>query len=450
MAFFNFISSLGSMIMVPIIIFIVGLIFRNGLAKSLRSGITVGVGFIGLNLVLDLLFKYVGPATDILVKKFNLSFSVIDAGWPAAAAVAFGTKIGALIIPFILIVNVVLLVTKLTKTVNVDIWNYWHYAFTGTLVSTITGSLTYGFIAAAAHAAISLKIADISAPKIKEVIGVPGVSIPQAFAASTVPVFILLDKLYDKIPGLKDIKADAKTINEKLGIFGEPMIIGFILGILFGLIVNYDIKGILEMAFAMAGIMLLLPRMVKIIMEGLVPISESAREFLQRRFSGSEFYIGLDSAITVGHPTTIAVGILLIPIVLILASILPNNTTLPLADLASTAFFVCMATPIHKGNFLRILISGTIMMAIVLLLSSAFAPIITQSAIETGFAFPKGAQAITALSAGNIFAWIISKIMSLKIVGAIIIILLVLAFLIISKKYEDKKLVESTNEKGMD
>jgi hypothetical protein len=40
--------------------------------------------------------------------------------------------------------------------------------------------------------------------------------------------------------------------------------------------------------------------------------------------------------------------------------------------------------------------------------------------------------------------------MSLKIVGAIIIILLVLAFLIISKKYEDKKLVESTNEKGMD
>ena len=135
------------------------------------------------------------------------------------------------------------------------------------------------------------------------------------------------------------------------------------------------------MAFAMAGIMLLLPRMVKTIMEGLVPISESAQEFLQSRFTGSEFYIGLDSAITLGHPTTIAVGVLLIPIVLILASILPYNTTLPLADLAATAFFVCMATPIHKGNFIRTLISGTIMMAIVLLLASAVAPAITQNSI---------------------------------------------------------------------
>lgn len=133
------------------------------------------------------------------------------------------------------------------------------------------------------------------------------------------------------------------------------MIVGFILGILFRLTEGYDIKGILEMAFAMAGIMLLLPRMVKIIMEGLVQISESTQGFLQKKFSGSEFYIGLDSAITLGHPTTIAVGVLLIPIVLFLASILPYNTTLPLADLAATAFFVCMATPIHNGNCFTII-----------------------------------------------------------------------------------------------
>lgn len=446
MFIFEFISDLGAMIMIPMIIFIIGLVFRTGFKKSLTSGITVGIGFIGLNLVLDLLFKYVGPATDILVEKFNLGFKVIDAGWPAAAAVAFGTRIGALIIPFILIVNILLLLTGLTKTVNVDIWNYWHYAFTGALVSTTTGNLVYGFIAAAAHAAISLKIADIGASRIEGVIGVPGVSIPQAFAASTVPIFILLDKLYDKIPGLKDVKADTETMNKKLGIFGEPIIVGFILGIIFGIVVSYDIKGILEMAFAMAGIMLLLPRMVKTIMEGLVPISESAQEFLQSRFTGSEFYIGLDSAITLGHPTTIAVGVLLIPIVLILASILPYNTTLPLADLAATAFFVCMATPIHKGNFIRTLISGTIMMAIVLLLASVFAPAITQSAMETGFVFPEGAQEITALSAGNIFAWIISRIMTLKAVGAILVIVLVLTFLIIAKKREFKKIAENKNE----
>ncbi|XNM72324.1 hypothetical protein ACLK11_24730 [Escherichia coli] len=43
---------------------------------------------------------------------------------------------------------------------------------------------------------------------------------------------------------------------------------------------------------------------------------------------------------TLGHPTTIAVGLLLIPIMLILASILPGNKVLPLADLPVAPFFI--------------------------------------------------------------------------------------------------------------
>lgn len=49
-----------------------------------------------------------------------------------------------------------------------------------------------------------------------------------------------------------------------------------------------------------------------------MPISDGARKFFQKYFKGSEVYIGLDTAVTLGHPTTIAVGLLLIPIMLIL------------------------------------------------------------------------------------------------------------------------------------
>ena len=71
------------------------------------------------------------------------------------------------------------------------------------------------------------------------------------------------------------------------------------------------------------------------------------------------------------------VALVLIPITLLLSAILPYNQTLPVGDLASTAYFVAMATPIHKNSFLRTLISGTIMMGIVLLLATYFAPLIT-------------------------------------------------------------------------
>ncbi|TBX31631.1 PTS galactitol transporter subunit IIC, partial [Lactiplantibacillus paraplantarum] len=49
------IISVGPSVMLPIIIFIVGLIFRVKPGKALTSGITVGIGMIGINLVLNLL-----------------------------------------------------------------------------------------------------------------------------------------------------------------------------------------------------------------------------------------------------------------------------------------------------------------------------------------------------------------------------------------------------------
>jgi len=418
---FDYISGLGSTFMLPVIIFIVGLIFRLKVSQALRAGITVGIGFVGLNLVLNLIWNYVGPVTNLLVERFDLNLSVVDAGWAAAAGVAFATRVGAVIIPVIILVNLAMLLLRLTKTVNIDIWNFWHFAFSGAVIMTITGSFWYGLLGAAAHCIIALKFADISAERVQKEIGLPGISIAQGFAITTIPIYLLLDKVYDKIPGMNRVKVDSSFIQKKLKFIGEPIMIGLILGILMGISVGYDLKSTGELGIAMAALMMLLPRMVKVIMEGLIPISDAAKAFLEKRFKGSEFYIGMDSAVTLGHTNTITVGILLIPITLLLAFILPGNTTMPIGDLAATAFFVAMATPIHRGDFFRTLISGTIVMGIVLLVASYFAPIITQSAIETGFNFPEGANNITALSAGNLVAFIFALSAKLKWAGIAII-----------------------------
>jgi PTS system galactitol-specific IIC component len=50
-------------------------------------------------------------------------------------------------------------------------------------------------------------------------------------------------------------------------------------------------------SMSVAALMFLLPRITKIIMEGLVPISEQTRNFMQKKYHGAEFYIGLDSAV---------------------------------------------------------------------------------------------------------------------------------------------------------
>ncbi len=48
-------------------------------------------------------------------------------------------------------------------------------------------------------------------------------------------------------------------------------------------------------------VMLLMPRVIKPIMDGLTPIAKLARKRLQAKFGGQEFLIGLDPALLLGH-----------------------------------------------------------------------------------------------------------------------------------------------------
>ncbi len=81
-----------------------------------------------------------------LTTNLGIQRDIFDVGWPAAASIAFGTKVGMAVIPIALIVNIIFLVLKLTKTLNVDVWNYWHFAFLGSLVSIATKNVVYGMM----------------------------------------------------------------------------------------------------------------------------------------------------------------------------------------------------------------------------------------------------------------------------------------------------------------
>ncbi|MGF7396384.1 PTS galactitol transporter subunit IIC [Thermoanaerobacterium thermosaccharolyticum] len=429
----NYILSLGSTVFVPIVLIIVGLVFGLGLLKSIKAAITVGVGLLGLNLVIGIISNQLTPAVKLMVSRFGLHMSVIDVGSGTAAGVAFATAVGALIIPTTIILNVLLLIIGATKTMNIDVFNYSHYALTGSVVYLISGNLLLGMIAACFHCTFSLLSADYTAKRVQNIMGVEGISIPQGYASSTVPLYALLDKLYDKIPFFKNKNMDIKFVQKKFGMVGDPVIIGIVLGIIFGLLAGYNFKDASNLVIAVTGIMILFPRMIKIIVEGLLDISDAAKNFFNTRFKGKEFYIGLDSAVTLGHPTTMTIGILLIPITLLIAAILPGNTVLPLADLAFMPFFICMATILHKGDMLRTLVSSIINIIIVLLIASFFSPYFTALAISGKFNLASGSK-VSALYIGNVFDFVITQLSRLGYIGIIVLLLLSVAGVIFVRK----------------
>lgn len=407
----NFITSLGSTVMLPIIILILGLILKMKLSKAIVSALTIGVGFVGLGLIIDLLSGALDPVAKALVERFGLDLTALDVGWPAASAIAFGTTIGALIIPIIFLFNIILLSLKLTKTLDVDIWNYWHFAFSGSIAYLWSGNnLIVGIVVALIHCFISFKIADITASKVQDFFNIPGISIPQAEATATVPIVFILDKIIDRIPVIKDININIENIQNKVGILGLPLVMGTIIGLILGLLSYGFKKDSLNLAIQMGAIMVLCPRIISIFMEGFAPVSEAAREFMQKRFKNQEFNIGLDSAIMIGHTTTILVSGILIPITLILAFILPGNKVLPFADLASITFSIAFVTPLVKGNFFRTLIYGIVIMVLLLYISTGFASSLTDIARNIGYELPENSSIIAVFSEGNWIAYILTNI----------------------------------------
>lgn len=431
--FFSYINGLGASVMMPIILTIFGVILGAKFGKALRGGLTVGVGFIGLNLAVGLIGTYLAPAVQQMATRFHLSLTTVDVGWPAAAAIAMGTTVGLLIIPIGLIINIIMLLTNTTQTIDVDIWNYWHFAFTGSLVAIVTDNLTYGIIAAIINIIIVFVIADYTAPKAEEVLGMPGVSIPHGFSAAYVPFAIVINWVMDRIPGVNKIDINIEKLQKKFGVFGEPILIGTVLGIVIGALAGYDLKNILTSGIYLGAALVLIPKMASLLMEGLMPISEAAQAFISKRFSNrGKIYIGLDSAVGVGHPITLTVALILVPVAVFLAVILPGNTVLPMADLSCIPYMLVLIVPLVGGNGFRAIITGIIVLAGGLYISTDLAGVTTSVAHTVDAATYNGVTQISSICDGaNPLTWVIYRAGNLSIVALAVVgvIALALAFL---------------------
>ncbi|MCI1881990.1 MAG: PTS galactitol transporter subunit IIC [Sporolactobacillus sp.] len=408
----NWISKLGPMVMMPLIIFVLGLIFRIKMNTLIKSSLTIGVGFAGVTIVINWFVSQVGPSVQAMVQNWGIQTSIMDVGWPARAAATWAFPLAAVVVFVVLGVNALMLIMKITNTVMVDFWSYNHYIFTGALVWYLTNNVILSLIAAAVDAAISFKLADWTSPLAEKYFGLEGVSFPTANSVGWAPVAWLLNKLWDVIPGINKIDARPEKIQKKFGFVGEPLFMGFIIGALIGVLAEDNVGNILIVAMGTSATMVLTPRMMQILMEGLIPFANSVKELLNRRFPGNKFTIGIDAALTVANSSAIACGIIMVPLTLVLAAILPGNKLLPISDIAYQAMWLS-AWPVAfaKGNIFRGLLSTLIITACVLLIATNLAPVHTQLALAGGFKLTQGMHFISTEDSGtHIIGFIIYKI----------------------------------------
>lgn len=447
---FSYIISLGAPVMMPIIFTILGVCIGIKLGKALKSGLLVGVGFVGLSIITALLTSALGPALNKVVEIYNLQLAVFDMGWPAAASIAYNTSVGAFIIPVCLGVNLLMVLTKTTRTVNIDLWNYWHFAFIGAIVYFAMDSLLWGFFAAIICYIITLIIADLTADKFQKFYDkMDGISIPQPFSAGFVPFAIVINKALDLIPGVNKINIDAAGMKKKFGLLGEPLFLGVIVGCGVGALAQFEIPKILMLGVQMGAVMELIPRITGLFIEGLLPISDATRSLIARKFKKSAgLNIGMSPALVIGHPATLVVSLLLIPVIILLSVILPGNEFLPLASLAGMFYLFPLVLPITKGNVFKTFIIGLVVLVMGVYMVTNLAPAFSMAARDVyamtqdaAVKIPDGFHSAAALDfASSPFAWAIYHLTaSFKIVGPAILIVITLGMMWINRRMILKK-----------
>ncbi|MBR3228391.1 MAG: hypothetical protein IKF68_07605 [Erysipelotrichaceae bacterium] len=414
----NTILGLGASVVMPIIIFVIGIIFGMKPLKALIAGLTVGVGFIGINLVTGMMNGYLTPIIEGLQSKFNIVLDVYDIGWPVSSGIAFSS--GMLVIAMFIIlilINVIMLLLNWTNTLNVDLWNFWNFIMAAALVYALSGSFVIGCICGGIYGAIVLYMSDKHEKVLGDFLGQPGVTITTQSFSLTLYLCMGINWVLEQIPGINKINFSFGKVkdadSDKYSVLTEPILLGFILGLVLSVVSGVDWKGSLTAGIGMGTVMFLLPKMVSVLIDGISPVSKAAQEFLSKRFPDRHLNIGMDLAICLGDKDVITMAMIMIPVTIVLAMILPFNRMLPFMDLPSMPYTMVAPVIAGKRNSFRTFIISVCICCLTLFIATDLAPIFTSVAVGSGI-IDASSGMVSALSCGgNLIAWIEIKIIQL-------------------------------------
>ncbi len=380
-------SNLGSSILVALAMCVLGLCFRAGVGTSIRGGLYAGIGLAGLTVIINNATNTLTPAITAFSERLGLSATITDVGW-GSSGIAFAWPGLVFTLVAILVVNAIMVVAGLVKTMWTDIWSLWHGQVLGGFVWALTGNVTIGVVAAVIYLVIGSFVADYTAKTYQDFNGMPGISVP--CTVSFLGIFARpFNYLLEKIPGIRDINASPEAIRKRIGIVGELGVMGTIIGVVIGILAGYDYAAFLNLGIQIGVLMVFLPKTVSVLCDGVIPIANAVVEFVQERFGEKkEIYVAVDCAALLGHPSVMSSAVILYPLAVLLAVLLPGNGLIPIASLAVIPYWCGAVAPYLKGNVFRIVLFMLVWMIPVMLLATANADLHTLTMGSLGLADP--------------------------------------------------------------
>lgn len=445
--FFNTLSSIfsafGASVFVPIILFIIALCMGVKAKKAFNSALLCAVGLTGFSLVINSYGAIITPVVNSMVETAGVNLPALDTGWQSTSVIAYSTSVGLVFIGLAIVIQLVLFFAKWTNVFMAsDLWNNYSFMVWGSLIFALTGSMVLALACMVVQLLYILLFSEVVAKRWSNHYQYPNCCMTAPHHLEAVPFAILMNWLLGKI-GFNKIKLNAASIQKKFGLFGEPMFIGLIIGALIGIIGNATRlfgdewlsawSTVTSAAISTAAVMAVFPKVGGIFASAFTSLTDAYKSKAAKSGQGREWYLSVNDAAGYGEPNTLVTGILLMPIMLVLAFVLPGNTILPMMDLVALPYMVEIFVCVSHGNIAKSLVSGAIWFSLGLIVASQLAPTFTEIAVQAGFQLPQAGVYVMSfgimchpLIAGLFYAFLSKNPI---IIAAVVIVYFVLYFL---------------------
>ncbi|WP_303977161.1 PTS galactitol transporter subunit IIC [Streptococcus danieliae] len=448
----NFFNVFGATIVVPVMIFMVSLFLKVSPKRAFFSALRAGVGLTGFGWIISSFTPLVTKYIQQMVETAGLNLPIVDIGWQTGSLTAFSSSIGLSFFVFGLLIELVLFLVGITRVfVPSNLWNNFGYMIWGTMAYAATGNFALSFAFMVFVLLYSLIMSEVIADRWSDYYGVKNATINSIHNIETLVPALLLDPLWNLL-GVNKVKLNPESLKTKLGIFGEPMTLGFILGLVIGILGSLkDLAsldawgGILGFAMSLAAVMTVFPLITGVFASAFGPLAEAVEKNKKQETETAEavadkkrWFIAVDDGVGFGEPATIIAGLILVPIMVFLALLLPGNRALPVVDLIAIPFMIEAMIAVSKGNILKAILNGIIWFSLGLYAASALGPIYTEAVQQYGSVLPQGVVLIMSfnllahpLTALVFFAWISGNPL---LIGITILVYLFFLFLLRTKR----------------
>lgn len=422
--FFEMFLRPGWLVMLPLLLTLCGRAMGMRFGTSLRCAVRVAAALFGLNLMVNSLGTSLSAAVADIVANHQLAMEVTDAGWAASSAIASASLVGAWMVPVYIAINWVMLLSRSTRTLNLDLWNLWHVAFLGAMVEHLTDSMAYGMVAAAAMSVVLLVFSDRCGWRMARYCQLNGASVANGFATAAVPFGLLVESLLNLIPGRPRLVLDRSP--EPREALASPVAWSAALGVVMGILAGRDGYGIAQLAMAFGSLAFLAPYLGQALSGAFSPFSEAIAAFSRDKLKiKGGLYLGLSPTSSLGSGTVVVVTLMVAPIATFLAGSIPGNRFVAQGDIVMLPYIVAIIVMVCRGDLVRSLLAGVLASATMLWCSSSLAELFTITAVTANAEAYEQLGTITNFcDGGNPLAWLAVQAGSYGLAGIACLVVL--------------------------